>query len=89
MAIMECSLAPKTGFIGLARVLLVDDNPASRLTLQSVLKAGGYYVDFNAGGGDCANKVGAAISVIVNGQTYGTGQTVGGGAVVIRLDVAG
>jgi CheY-like chemotaxis protein len=29
----------------LARVLLVDDNPASRLTLQTVLEAGGYGVE--------------------------------------------
>ena len=29
----------------LARVLLADDNPASRLTLQTVLEAGGYRVD--------------------------------------------
>ena len=31
--------------VELARVLLVDDDPASRLTLQTVLKAGGYRVD--------------------------------------------
>ena len=30
---------------GVARVLLADDNPASRLTLQTVLEAGGYRVD--------------------------------------------
>lgn len=29
----------------LARVLLADDNPTSRLTLQTVLEAGGYRVD--------------------------------------------
>ena len=29
----------------LARVLLVDDDPTARLTLQTVLKAGGYHVD--------------------------------------------
>jgi CheY-like chemotaxis protein len=29
----------------LARVLLVDDDPTSRLTLQTVLEAGGYHVD--------------------------------------------
>jgi len=29
----------------LARILLVDDDPTSRLTLQTVLKAGGYHVD--------------------------------------------
>ncbi len=31
--------------VELARVLLVDDDPASRLTLQTVLRAGGYRVD--------------------------------------------
>lgn len=30
---------------GMARVLLADDNPATRLTLQTVLEAGGYDVD--------------------------------------------
>lgn len=30
---------------GMARVLLADDNPTSRLTLQTVLEAGGYRVD--------------------------------------------
>ncbi len=29
----------------MARVLLADDNPTSRLTLQTVLEAGGYHVD--------------------------------------------
>lgn len=30
---------------GVARVLLADDNPTARLTLQTVLEAGGYRVD--------------------------------------------
>jgi CheY-like chemotaxis protein len=30
---------------GVARVLLADGNPTSRLTLQTVLEAGGYFVD--------------------------------------------
>ncbi len=33
------------GALELARVLLVDDDPTSRLTLQTVLEAGGYHVD--------------------------------------------
>ncbi|MCS6951252.1 MAG: response regulator [Bryobacterales bacterium] len=40
--------SPQTGRRGtleLARVLLVDDDPTSRLTLQTVLEAGGYHVD--------------------------------------------
>ncbi len=40
--------------------------------------AGGYRVDYGAAGADCANRVGAAISVIVNGQAFSTGATVGG-----------
>ncbi len=35
---------PRAG-AAVARVLLVDDDPASRLTLQTVLRAGGYHVD--------------------------------------------
>jgi CheY-like chemotaxis protein len=37
--------APPRSFPRMARVLLADDNPASRLTLQTVLEAGGYRVD--------------------------------------------
>lgn len=41
----------------LARVLLVDDNPASRLTLQTVLKAGGYQVDAAASAAEAVGKL--------------------------------
>lgn len=41
----------------LARVLLVDDNPASRLTLQTVLEAGGYHVDSAASGAEAVVKM--------------------------------
>ena len=57
MAITECSLAPKTRYIGLARVLLVDDDPTSRLTLQTVLNAGGYYVDSAASAAEAVGKL--------------------------------
>ena len=57
MAITECSLAPKTRYFGLARVLLVDDDPTSRLTLQTVLKAGGYYVDSAASAAEAVGKL--------------------------------
>lgn len=47
-AATEPSLLPgkgkKTGY-RMARVLLADDDPAARLTLQTVLEAGGYHVD--------------------------------------------
>jgi CheY-like chemotaxis protein len=41
----------------LARVLLVDGNPASRLTLQTVLKAGGYAVDSAASAAEAFGKM--------------------------------
>ncbi len=57
MAITDCSLAPRAGYIGLARVLLVDDDPTSRLTLQTVLKAGGYHVDSAASAAEAVGKL--------------------------------
>lgn len=41
----------------LARVLLVDDDPTSRLTLQTVLKAGGYRVDAAASAAEAVGKL--------------------------------
>ena len=41
----------------LARVLLVDDNPTSRLTLQTVLRAGGYRVDSAASAAEAVGKL--------------------------------
>jgi CheY-like chemotaxis protein len=41
----------------LARVLLVDDDPASRLTLKTVLEAGGYHVDAAASGAEAVGKL--------------------------------
>jgi DNA-binding NtrC family response regulator len=43
--------------VELARVLLVDDDPASRLTLQTVLKAGGYRVDAAASAAEAVSKL--------------------------------
>jgi CheY-like chemotaxis protein len=43
----------------LARVLLVDDDPTSRLTLQTVLKAGGYTVDSAASAAEAVGKLDA------------------------------
>ncbi len=39
------SHSARTSDYEMARVLLVDDDPASRLTLKTVLEAGGYNVD--------------------------------------------
>ncbi len=41
----------------LARVLLVDDNVASRLTLQTVLRAGGYSVDAACSANEACGKM--------------------------------
>jgi CheY-like chemotaxis protein len=41
----------------LARVLLVDDDPASRLTLQTLLEAGGYNVDSAASAAEAVGKL--------------------------------
>src|SRR5271167_1481625 len=41
----------------LARVLLVDDDPTSRLTLQTVLEAGGYHVDSAASAAEAVGKL--------------------------------
>lgn len=40
-----------------ARVLLVDDDPTSRLTLQTVLQAGGYHVDAAASAAEAVNML--------------------------------
>jgi CheY-like chemotaxis protein len=41
----------------LARVLLVDDDLTSRLTLQTVLEAGGYFVDSAASAAEAVGKM--------------------------------
>jgi len=41
----------------LARILLVDDDPTSRLTLQTVLEAGGYHVDAAASAAEAAGNL--------------------------------
>ena len=43
--------------VELARVLLVDDDPTSRLTLQTVLTAGGYRVDAAASAAEAVGKL--------------------------------
>lgn len=42
---------------GLARVLLVDDDPTSRLTLKTVLEAGGYTVEAAASAAEAVAKL--------------------------------
>ncbi len=41
----------------MARILLVDDDPASRLTLQTVLQAGGYRVEGAASAAEAVRKL--------------------------------
>ena len=41
----------------LARVLVVNDDPASRLTLQTLLSAGGYHVDAAATAAEAVGKM--------------------------------
>ncbi|MEO8025354.1 MAG: response regulator [Bryobacteraceae bacterium] len=46
-----------TKLMEVARVLLVDDNPAARLTLKTVLEAGGYHVDSAASAAEAVGKL--------------------------------
>ena len=48
-----------------ARVLLADDNPTSRLTLQTVLEAGGYRVDSAASAAEAFNLMDQAEYALV------------------------
>jgi CheY-like chemotaxis protein len=48
---------PRSFAYDLARVLLVDDDPASRLTLKTVLEAGGYHVDSAASAAEAVGKL--------------------------------
>ena len=43
--------------LDLARVLVVDDDPTSRLTLQTVLEAGGYRVDSASSAAEAVGKM--------------------------------
>lgn len=56
---IKASRAPGRQFLDLARVLLVDDDPTSRLTLQTVLEAGGYHVDAAASAAEAVAKLDA------------------------------
>ena len=49
--------SPRSFDYDLARVLLVDDDPASRLTLKTVLEAGGYNVDSAASAAEAVGKL--------------------------------
>jgi CheY-like chemotaxis protein len=52
------SYAPTVEYeMSLARVLLVDDDPTARLTLKTVLEAGGYSVDAAASAAEAVMKM--------------------------------
>ncbi len=51
------SQSPRTLDYDLTRVLLVDDDPTFRLTLKTVLDAGGYSVDSAANAPEAGGKV--------------------------------
>jgi CheY-like chemotaxis protein len=53
---MDTATATRHG-LDLARVLVVDDDIASRLTLQTVLEAGGYRVDAAATAAEAVGKM--------------------------------
>ena len=48
---------PRGTSLDLARVLVVDDDPTSRLTLQTLLEAGGYHVDAAATAAEAVGKL--------------------------------
>ena len=51
------SHSPRSLDYDLARVLLVDDDPTSRLTLKTVLELGGYHVDAAASAAEAVGKL--------------------------------
>ena len=51
------SLVSQSREYGLARVLLVDDDPTARLTLQTVLQTCGYHVETAASAAEAAGKL--------------------------------
>jgi len=57
VAAAKCTPFPMTAQFAMARVLVVDDNPTSRLTLQTVLQASGYAVDTAASAAEAIRKM--------------------------------
>jgi hypothetical protein len=89
------SSAPPSSVIGLLTIggaaapagtvvtLTFDGVPGPTATTTA---AGGYRVDFPGANDECANRPGAAIAVVVNGQSFPTGAVVG--STVVRKDIA-
>ena len=54
---MSHTMPRRNSSLELARVLLADDQPTSRLTLQTILEAGGYRVDTAASAAEAVVKL--------------------------------
>ena len=88
------STAPPSSVFGL---LTIGGQPAPAGTIatatfdgvtgpsQASTAAGGYRVDFPSGGDDCANRSGAALAIIINGQAFPTGAV--GNSPATRVDI--
>src|ERR1700679_1765524 len=57
MSFLKMHHLPRSFDYDLARVLLVDDDPASRITLKTVLEASGYNVDSAASAAEAVGKL--------------------------------
>ena len=69
---LTLQLAPKNT-MRLARVLLADDDPTARLTLQTVLEAGGYNVDSAASAAEAMYKMDSQeYSLVLSGRDMGS-----------------
>lgn len=89
------SSSPPNSVFGLFRIGGVDVPAGATVSLafdgvvgpsRTTTEAGGYKVSYYAGPANCANRVGAAISVVYNGVAYPTGFAVGGEP-AIRADI--
>jgi hypothetical protein len=70
---------------GTVEVVLTFDGVPGPARLNTV--DGGYAIDFYSGGEDCANRVGAAIGVLVEGHAFPSGYTIGSQPQLIVVDV--
>lgn len=52
---------------------------------EAIAEAGGYRLDWNAGGQGCANQVGSAMALVVDGVSYAIGTV--GGNMIMRVDI--
>jgi CheY-like chemotaxis protein len=62
---LEGARPARSRTMAMARVLLVDDDPTSRLTLQTILEAGGYEVDSAASAAEAVGKLDEQVYALV------------------------